>query len=99
MAYKSTAVAVLFVLGIRLQFRCVLKCTVKCIRKISDLHITNSMELSITQDAISCATIQEIPSILWNPAGRSLPHLQELSTCPYPETDQSSIYPSFQDQS
>jgi hypothetical protein len=60
--------------------------------KISDSHITNSMELSATQNAICCVTAQEILSILWNLGGGSSPHSQELSTCPYPEPEQSSPY-------
>jgi hypothetical protein len=49
------------------------------------------MELSITQDAPSCATTQEISTIVWNwEGGGSSPHSQELSTCPYHEPEQSS---------
>jgi hypothetical protein len=47
--------------------------------RISDFHTTNAMELIITQDTTSCATTQEISSILWKWGGRSLPHSQELS--------------------
>jgi hypothetical protein len=48
------------------------------------------MELGATQDATSCVTSQEILSILWNLGGGSLPHSQEVSTCLYPEPEQSS---------
>jgi hypothetical protein len=64
-------------------------------KKISDFHTTNAIELSTTQDATSCATTQQISSILWNRGGGggALLHSQELATCPYHVSDQSRPYP------
>jgi hypothetical protein len=47
--------------------------------------LTNLMELSNTQEAISCATTQEIHEV-------SLPHSLEPLIGAYPEPDQSSPY-------
>jgi hypothetical protein len=35
--------------------------------KIRTYYLTNSMELSPSQDVTSCAATEELPSILWNP--------------------------------
>jgi hypothetical protein len=36
------------------------------IRVLSGIEVTNYTELSITQEATSCATNQELSNILWN---------------------------------
>jgi hypothetical protein len=47
------------------------------------------MELNTTREAISCEATREFYKCFTGPEG-SLPLSQELSTCPYPEPDQSS---------
>jgi len=47
---------------------------------------TNSMEQSLSWEAISFSASQEIPEA-------SLPHLQKHATCPYSVSDQSSPCP------
>jgi hypothetical protein len=49
------------------------------------------MELSSSWEAASRSVTQEIPYILWNPKFH-LPYLQDPSTGPYPEPDESSPY-------
>jgi hypothetical protein len=49
---------------------------------------TNSMGLSTTTEATIVRTLDSFPHFM-EPEG-SLPHSQELFTCPYPEPDQSS---------
>jgi hypothetical protein len=63
--------------------------TANLVRVSNNYIITNFMELSPSWEAASCAAIQELPNIVWQPEG-SLPCSQEPSTCPYPESDQSS---------
>jgi hypothetical protein len=67
----------------------------------SDLHqqwtsiqgtlLTNSVELTTAREATSCVATRYISQHFMESEG-SLPHSQELSTCPYPEPDQSSAH-------
>jgi hypothetical protein len=61
-----------------------------CLRDINvHIFLTNSMELSPSWEAGSCAATQEFPQHFMAPEV-SLPCPQELTTGPYPEPDQSS---------
>jgi hypothetical protein len=49
--------------------------------------MTNSMDLTTFREAASCATTRELEG--------SLPHSQELSNCPYPESHHITLSSLF----
>jgi hypothetical protein len=63
----------------------------KCLNPNEDCgtELANSDELSTTREPTSCAATRQFSNILQNPKS-SLPRIEELSNCPYPEPYQFS---------